>query len=262
MSRIKINEIDSQRFYQIPKSLFNNDQYKGMSLDAKVIYAVLRDRMELSRKNNWINSNNEIYLMFTKANIAELIGCSEPVVYKATKQLIKFGLIEEKRQGLGKPNIIYINHIEQTIENTKNLKILSSRTKEFLGQDIKNINTSDTDNINTNISETKYNDNGVNFDKLSTYCFDQEVIELIKNYTHELYVQKTGKQHPRLKINQHKQIYNNINNFMNEYCVDYNGMADMMVQFLNSNIDSDWNINHFATEGMMLNRMYEVKQNV
>ena len=66
MGRFKITDIDNESFYQIPKSLFTNENYKGLGLDAKVIYSFLKDRMELSRKNNWKDENGDIYLLFTQ----------------------------------------------------------------------------------------------------------------------------------------------------------------------------------------------------
>lgn len=154
----KINEVDDQRFYMIPKSLFNNDKYKGLSLEAKVVYALLRDRMELSKKNNWVDENGDIYLLFTRLELAEMIDCSEPYIIKCMKQLIKYGLIEEKRQGLGKPNIIYVCHVVQSLENSQNLTPLSSGTKQDLVQDLNAVKSNDTDNNDTEKNDTeKYN---------------------------------------------------------------------------------------------------------
>ena len=157
MDRFKIGDIDNERYYQIPKSLFCG-KYRSLSSDARVIYAALKDRMELSRQNKWYNEQGEIYLLFTKENLGELVGVSAPTVYKAMQQLKNVELIEEIRQGLGRPNKIFICRIDTTC--------FSSRTKESLDQDLNNFNIrpknildQDIKNFNTNepeYSETEY----------------------------------------------------------------------------------------------------------
>ncbi len=111
MGRFKISDIDNESFYQIPKSLFTNENYKGLGLDAKVIYSFLKDRMELSRKNNWKDENGDIYLLFTQEEIANLLDVSLSTISRAMKYLKEYDLIEVVRQGLSKPNKIYIRKI-------------------------------------------------------------------------------------------------------------------------------------------------------
>ena len=60
--RYKLGDIDNERFYQVPKSLFINPKYKSMSNTSKIMYAILKDRMELSRKNGWHDENDDIFL--------------------------------------------------------------------------------------------------------------------------------------------------------------------------------------------------------
>ncbi|WP_196606788.1 replication initiator protein A [Pectinatus frisingensis] len=111
MERFKLGDIDNERYYQIPKSLFKNVRYAAMSLNAKVIYAFLKDRFTLSRKNRWIDDNGDIFLLFSHKAIAELMGVSEATVKRAMNELKEFDLIFVIRQGLQKPNKIYINKI-------------------------------------------------------------------------------------------------------------------------------------------------------
>ena len=160
MSRFKINQVNQYKFYQSPQALFTVDKYRKLSSDAKYAYSILLDRMHLSAKNNWINENNEIYLIFSREKMATLLGISHPTCSKAFKQLNQVGLIEEVRRGLNLPNLIYINEIEletnkielESIENTGTLKFLMSGDKEFLHQDIKNFNANNTNINNTNIN--------------------------------------------------------------------------------------------------------------
>lgn len=110
--RFKISDIDNEIFYQIPKSLFTNKNYKGLGSDAKVIYALLKDRMSLSRKNDWKDQNGDIFLIFRQEELSEILDLSVATVSRAMKQLVKYQLIDVIRQGLSKPNKIYINKIE------------------------------------------------------------------------------------------------------------------------------------------------------
>lgn len=71
MELIKISEIVKYQFYIMPKELFESKKYKDISLEAKVIYTLFIDRLELSRKNNWINEKGEVYLIFKRNDIAE-----------------------------------------------------------------------------------------------------------------------------------------------------------------------------------------------
>lgn len=73
MDRYKLGDIDNEQFYMVPKGLFVNDLYKPMSVTAKVIYALLKDRMELSRKNGWHDDNGDIFFLFEQDELAELL---------------------------------------------------------------------------------------------------------------------------------------------------------------------------------------------
>ncbi len=146
----KIDEIEDASFYILPKSLFT-ETYKNLSLESKVLYAFLRDRMELSRKNNWVLKDGTIYLIFTREEMAVELCCSVKTVINAIKNLDKFGLIKEKRQGLNKPNLIFIGHIG----TFKTCKIYNSRLVDFTSQDMKNLQPNDTNRNKTEKKETE-----------------------------------------------------------------------------------------------------------
>jgi len=107
-----VDEENSHRFYQMPKELFISERYKDLSSNAKVLYSVLLDRKELSRKNKWYDKYNQIYLMFTRENLSLLIGVSVRTVQRAFKELSERNLIIEQQQGLNKPNRIYVCRVE------------------------------------------------------------------------------------------------------------------------------------------------------
>lgn len=113
MNLYKINETLQHSYYQMPQELFCNEKYKKLSIEAKVIYAFLLNRMNLSRINKWINGRGEIYLIYTRKEIQSKLNLSDKPVTRAFKELRETNLIKEEKQGFGKPNLIYIGKIEQ-----------------------------------------------------------------------------------------------------------------------------------------------------
>lgn len=109
----KNNEILENSYYQIPQELFINKLYKEkLNSDSKILYAFLLDRLSLSQKNHWFDELNRVYLIFTREEVQDKLCLSEKTVTKAFKQLTDTNLIAEKRQGLGKPNLIYVGKIQ------------------------------------------------------------------------------------------------------------------------------------------------------
>ena len=108
----KINEALSNRYYQVPQELFESPLYKeNLNSDSKILYAFLLDRLSLSIKNHWVDKEDRIYLIFTREEVQEKLNLSDKTVTKAFKQLNDSGLVEEKRQSFGKPNLIYVGKI-------------------------------------------------------------------------------------------------------------------------------------------------------
>ena len=101
-------------FYRIPKALFTNPAYRSISTDAKVLYGLLLDRMSLSARNDWLDEQGRVYIVFTVEEIMESLACGNKKAVGLLRELeTEAGLIERKRQGLGKPNLIYVkNFIE------------------------------------------------------------------------------------------------------------------------------------------------------
>ncbi|MDP8218634.1 MAG: replication initiator protein A [Candidatus Theseobacter exili] len=152
MQRYKINEIDQVQFYMVPKELFKNQKYKGLNSDARILYAILRDRMELSRSNGWVNEAGEIYLIYSREALSELISIGLKTVTKAVRLLKTLELIEEVRQGLGKPNIFYIGHIElESLDTSLTRKMCVSGNAENAHQKAQNVRPNDTEVINTDL---------------------------------------------------------------------------------------------------------------
>jgi len=106
-------EAEQYSFYRVPKVLFTAECFKNLSCEAKVLYGLLLDRMSLSIKNRWFDKEDRVYIIFTVEEIAELMNCGTQKAVKLLKKLDTdkgIGLIEKKRLGLGKPNVIYVKN--------------------------------------------------------------------------------------------------------------------------------------------------------
>ena len=111
--RYTVNNVSNNRFYQMPKFLFEGE-FKTLSNNARILYSILRDRHDRSLQNRWINEQNEVYLIYTRKNMEEMLGLADKTVKKAVEQLKEFGLIEEEQIGLNMANRIYLTDIENT----------------------------------------------------------------------------------------------------------------------------------------------------
>ena len=106
-------EAEQYSFYRIPKMLFTEECFRGLSCEAKVLYGLMLDRMGLSIKNRWFDGEDRVYIVFTVEEIAEMMNCGTQKAVKLVKELDAdkgIGLIEKKRLGLGKPNVIYVKN--------------------------------------------------------------------------------------------------------------------------------------------------------
>ena len=109
---------DSQRkplsFYRLPRALIKNAEFRLLSANAKLLYALLLDRMSLSVRNGWLDDHGRVYIYYTIAEICGDLGCSRVTAGKLLAELDAdggFGLIERKHQGIGKPDRIYVKII-------------------------------------------------------------------------------------------------------------------------------------------------------
>ena len=86
---------------------------KKLSFFHTPLYGLMLDRMSLSMKNGWLDDENRAYIIYTVDAIMEDLGCSKPTCTKIMRELDSengIGLIEKKRRGLGKPDIIYVKN--------------------------------------------------------------------------------------------------------------------------------------------------------
>ena len=104
-------QADQFTFYRVPKILLTDPRYREVSTEAKVLYGILLDRMGLSAKNHWLDEKNRVFIYFTIEEVMEQLQCAEQKTVKLMTELEqKAGLLERKRQGLGRPNRIYLKN--------------------------------------------------------------------------------------------------------------------------------------------------------
>ena len=161
-------DLERFQFFMLPKILVTGEQFKTISSDAKILYACLFDRISLSAKNDWLDKEGRIYIIFTIEEIMKTINRSRPTAVKALDELDKntrgIGLIERKRLGFGKPNIIYVKDF--TSYEGEKLENQTSRSKDIELQEVKKFNyrskgtelqeVKKVDPTNTNYIKTDY----------------------------------------------------------------------------------------------------------
>ena len=106
-------------FYRIPKALFQEQRFQNLSTDAKTLYGILLDRMSLSVKNEWLDKQGRVFIIFTIEDVKRVLCCADNKAMKLFRELEKFGLIERKRRGLGKPNLVYVKNFSSELSNER-----------------------------------------------------------------------------------------------------------------------------------------------
>lgn len=103
-------EAEKYAFYRIPKALFSDREFKDLSTDAKLLYGMMLDRLELSMKNDWIDEYGRVYIYFTITAAMKQLHCGHTKVVKLFRSLGDegIGLIERRQSGQGKPCRIFV----------------------------------------------------------------------------------------------------------------------------------------------------------
>ena len=161
---MKINEVKNNAFYQMPQWLYE-PPYNVLSDKAKQIYMFLFDRRTLSIQNKWFDDKGDVFVYFTNERLMEKLNCSKPTIISAKKELADIGLLREVRQGVNKPNRLYISGSKKTLPQEvkkvdhgskktlpQEVKKVDHGSKKTLPQEVKKVDTIKTDNINTNLS--------------------------------------------------------------------------------------------------------------
>lgn len=111
---MKQTDIQNAFHLQMPRWLFTDPAYKGLSLEAKVVYTFLLNRFQLSKLNGWTNESGEVFIIYTRASLAEEIQISYRKAIEAMKELTGRKLVWEKRCGRGDANQIYLARVDHT----------------------------------------------------------------------------------------------------------------------------------------------------
>ncbi|EWN14890.1 replication initiator protein A, partial [Staphylococcus aureus] len=164
-----VQENYKERFYQIPKVFFTSENYKNLTNDMKIAYAILRDRLNLSIKNSWVDEDGNIYFVYSNEKLMEILNCKE-----------NDGLLIQKRRGLNKPNILYLmkpivterdiykiekeeNDVEPYGEkevrksNVQKFENRTSRSSKIERPEVRKSNTNDTDFNDIDFNDTENN---------------------------------------------------------------------------------------------------------
>lgn len=208
-----IYEKAKQRFLMLPAGLVYGSLYKTLSADAKFAWTILNDRSKLSAKNGWYDENGDIYFVFSIDTLKEILQVSKPTVIKIKKELEEYGLLEQRRMGLTRANRLYIfepvlleedyrliqknesysNPIENTSENvdfTLKSKFFTSRSKNSLPHEVKEIYSNNTNINNTNINnknESAKAESQIDFFKKNKKVIDYSFAGIPETLTDELF---------------------------------------------------------------------------
>lgn len=175
------NQAEQFAFYRIPKLLITSPEFKRVSDSAKLLYGLMLDRMSLSIKNGWVDDENRAFIYFTTNDVMEQMCCGTE---KATKLLAELdvekgiGLIERKKQGQGKPAIVYLKKFYVDDNGyDRNARLSETEIPDFRKSKVKTF-----ENRNTRLSEVEsadFRESKCNYNKYNnTYVNDTE-----KSYT-------------------------------------------------------------------------------
>ncbi len=155
-------------FYRIPKRLFTDSTFADLSSAAKVLYGLMLDRMSLSVSNEWKDDQDRVFIYFTLTEIQELMNCGHNKAVRLLAELdsIKgIGLIERVKQGMGRPNRIYVMNflVSEEIKDFPKEEVMTSekgksRVPEKGSQDFPKKELINTDLNKTEVNETEKNE--------------------------------------------------------------------------------------------------------
>lgn len=175
-------------YTQLPDELFTIDLFATLSLHAKVLYSFMLRRVSVSKENNWIDDFGDVYIYYRADEIMGKFNCSNKTAAKIMSELEEIGLIERKRQGQGKPDIIYVNKFSERAEEREDKPELPIEHMELLNDEA----PEETEAIGTQNSEVKK----VHFKKCKKFTSGSEKntpLEMKKvhaNYIENNYIEK------------------------------------------------------------------------
>jgi len=191
-------ESEQFSFYRIPKALFSNPAFDDLSTDAKLLYGLLLDRMGLSVKNHWMDEQGRVFIYYTVESIMRDLHCANQKAAKLLAELEKkHGLIERKKQGLGKPDIIYVKNFVGVCMQQSHVQKCENHMSEdvkIMPQEMCISHSNDTDDSQNKrnkhesiyLSEKREEDTMETYENYRTYFMNQLSFDvLLLDYPHE-----------------------------------------------------------------------------
>lgn len=229
MSNFNIKEIQKEKFYQLPKVFFTNPKYTNLSNDAKITWSILRDRLDLSIRNNWVDENGDIFFIYTNEKLKSILNISSPnKLSKIKKELTQANLFSQIRVGLNKPNKLYIKKPEVTEADVYYISKQENDVEDLYSKDvslsyIKKYDNNTSRNINKishNISKEYNNDTELNnTDYIKTNNNDMNDMndtssEIYSNHSNH---QNTKFNNDALKFQILEELPNQIKDYLNNF---------------------------------------------
>lgn len=157
-------EAEQFAFFRVPKLLIQHEAFQRISAEAKLLYSILFDRTELSNKNGWRDDQDRVYIVCTIAEIMESMNCGNKKAVQLLDELeSKAGLIERKRQGLGKPNLIYVKSFYRTVDNSGERHFLKCQNDTSGSVKTTSLEVSESHSTKTNNKKTYMSDTDLSF---------------------------------------------------------------------------------------------------
>ena len=183
----KINEAERFKFVRVPKVLFEA-RYKNLSTDAKFLYSLLFERVELSRKNGWHDDDGSVYIYFTLEEVCEVLGCGHDKATKLFCELESYALLRRKKQGFGKPTKLYVLKFYEECENAVVLNA------DLPQSDVLNIGS--TECVFSAGNNTDINNNYISNTNLSISRYDVDATEqrIKEQLEYDILITKVGKE--------------------------------------------------------------------
>lgn len=149
-------EAEQYSFLRVPKILLQHEEYQGLSTEAKLLYSLFLDRVGISIRNGWRDKQRRVYIIFTIEEIKNSLNCADKKAVQLLKELEeRAGLIERKRQGLGKPNLIYVKSFIRTIDESGKVQFLNCENDNSGSEEMTIPDMSKAQCNNTNINKTE-----------------------------------------------------------------------------------------------------------
>lgn len=144
-------------FFKFPKPFIYDEKYKTLSNNAKMLYMLLFDRLELSLKNGWHDKEGNVFQYYTNEQLMIDLNCnSNNTIIKIKKELKDAGLMTEVRQGMNLPNRIYLEALNGSVESTfQEVQKVHLGSAKSAFQEVQKVHTIKTENTNTENNNNK-----------------------------------------------------------------------------------------------------------